>query len=509
MFSFITFRARIAAAIFLVVGGLVGVASWQLHEALLNLLEEQVQAQEQVVLNLLKEPALQALATQDYAAVQPQLARLARDNLARRAVLADREGLIVASDGGGDVGRPLRELRVAPDAYWRRVVIGGTYTRLGTLALEFSGTPLNEARENARVLGVAIAAAGMIIILLVALGTAWLLTRRLDRLRDAAQQMAEGNLAARAGLSGRDEVAAVSRAFDLMAQRVAATQFELMRLNRALEHRVQQRTIELSKALDESKRMQDQLVQAEKLAALGSLVAGVSHEINTPLGISVTAVTYVDELFKSLQERLRSGTFTRSFLDEFIEKSLETNAMALANLQRAAELIRNFKMVAVDQSSAKRREFMLRETLREIISTLRPMLKNRGIDLVLDVPDGITMDSYPGPLGQVITNLFSNALLHAFEGRPSGRITIKVRSYTDNSVAIYFSDDGGGIAREHLGRIFDPFFTTKGGEGGSGLGLSIVYNIVTAVLGGSIAVESRPHEGTTFTITLPRVAPRG
>jgi signal transduction histidine kinase len=145
--------------------------------------------------------------------------------------------------------------------------------------------------------------------------------------------------------------------------------------------------------------------------------------------------------------------------------------------------------------------------VQEIVSTLKPMLRNRNIDLLLDVPDGIAMDSYPGPLGQVITNLFSNALLHAFEGRAGGTISIMARTYADGSVAIYFSDDGVGIAPEHLSRIFYPFFTTKSGEGGSGLGLSIVYNIVTGVLGGSISTESRHGAGCTFTITLPRVAP--
>jgi signal transduction histidine kinase len=237
-------------------------------------------------------------------------------------------------------------------------------------------------------------------------------------------------------------------------------------------------------------------------------VAGVSHEIDAPLGISVTAATYVDELFKALEERLRSGRFTPEYLDEFIGKVTDANAMTLANLQRAAELIRNFKMVAVDQASAQRREFMLMETVQEIVSTLRPLLRNRRVELVLDLPDGISMDSYPGPLGQVITNLFSNALLHGFEGRSSGRITIKARTYADQSVGLFFSDDGAGVPAEHLNRIFDPFFTTKGGEGGSGLGLSIAYNIFTGLLGGSITVESRPGEGATFTITMPRVAPQ-
>lgn len=507
MFSTFTLRARIAATIFLLVGLLVGVAFWQVLGALQTMLQEQVVAQEERTLDMLKDASLQVLASGNPAVLQSQFIGLQRDKHVVRAVLADAQGQVVVASNAADVGHKLLALKPSPRAYWRKRILGNPMARTGTLALEFPSTQFDEAREDAMSLGIAIAATCMILITLAGLGIGWLLTRRIDKLREAAQQMADGNLAVRTGLRGRDEVAAVSRAFDLMAQRVAASQYEMMRMNRALEHRVRQRTLELTKSVEDMQRVQDKLIQSEKLAALGSLVAGVSHEIDTPLGISVTAATYVDELFKALEEQLRSGRFTREYLDEFITKVTDANAMSLANLQRAAELMRNFKMVAVDQSSAKRREFMLMETIQEIVSTLRPLLKNRRVDLVLDLPDGISMDSYPGPLGQVITNLFSNSLLHGFEGRSSGCITIKARSYADKSVGLFFSDDGQGVPSEYLNRIFDPFFTTKGGEGSSGLGLSIAYNIVTGILGGSIAVESRLGEGTTFTITMPRVAP--
>ena len=508
MLTFFTLRARIAAAIFLVVGALVGVAFWLVLDALQSTLEEQVVAQEQLMLDVLRDTAQQAQASGKFDVLQRQLTELQRDNHILRGALADRHARVIAASSDTDLGRKLSELKPAPGAYWRDVVVGEAASRSGTLALEFSHAQLDEAQENALSLGIAIAATCMILITLVGLATGWLLTRRIDRLRAAAQQIANGNLAVRTALRGKDEVAALSRTFDLMAQRIAASQQELMQMNRALEHRVKQRTADLSNSLEEMKRMQDQMVQSEKLAALGSLVAGVSHEINTPLGISVTAATYVEELLKTLEDRLRAGGLSREFLHDFMTRAVEANAMSLANLQRAAGLIRNFKMVAVDQASAKRREFMLRETVQEIVSTLKPMLKNRRIDVLLDLPDGIAMDSYPGPLGQVITNLFSNALLHAFEGRPVGCISLKARAYADNSVSLFFSDDGVGIAPEHLNRIFDPFFTTKAGEGGSGLGLNIVYNIVTGVLGGTISVESRPGEGTTFTITMPRTATR-
>lgn len=513
MVTSFTLRARIAATFFLLVGALVGVAFWQVLGVLQSTLEEQVVAREDLMLDVLKDAALQVLTTGEFDGLPPQLLKshflqLQRNKHIQRAVLTDPHGRVIVASDAADLGLTLRQLKPPQGAYWRTLVIGNPKARAGTLALEFAHTQLDEVREDAISLGIAIAATCMILITLVGLAIGWLLTRRIYKLREAAQQMAEGDLTVRTGLRGKDEVAAVSRAFDLMAKRVAASQYEMMRMNRALEHRVRQRTLELTNSVEEMQRMQDKLVQSEKLAALGALVAGVSHEINTPLGISVTAATYVEELFKALEERLRSGRFTREYLDEFIVRATEANAMSLANLQRAAELIRNFKMVAVDQASAKRREFMLMETVQEIVSTLRPLLKNRGVDLVLDLPDGIAMDSYPGPLGQVITNLFSNALLHAFDGRPAGCITIRARTYADESVSLFFSDDGVGVSPEHLNRIFDPFFTTKSGEGGSGLGLSIAYNIVTGILGGTITVESRPGEGTTFTVTMPRVAPK-
>ncbi|MDP3701116.1 MAG: ATP-binding protein [Hylemonella sp.] len=507
MAPFHSLKSRIFATIFLMASLLLGLVYWQLQGTLLSLVEAEVLAHEEIMLDLLRDPSLQALETRDTAGIQLLLEGVSRDQRILRAVLADEHGRVVAASQRKDLDRALRGLKPGVQAHWRQLEIARAKVAVGTLAMEFSRQPLEQAQDDARALAMAIAAGGMILVTVAALATAWLLTRRLDRLRLAAEKMAAGDLAVRTGLDGKDEIAALSRAFDLMARRVAENQYALMRLNVALERRVEERTGELTKSIEDMRRMQDHLLQSEKMAALGSLVAGVSHEINTPLGISVTAATYVEELLKSLEEHIRSGRVTRTALTDFMARTTEANAMVLANLERAAELIRNFKMVAVDQSSAKRREFMLMETLQEIVSTLRPLLKNRRIDLRLDLSDNIAMDSYPGPLGQVITNLFSNALLHAFEGRPKGTIALKVRAYADKSIALFFSDDGVGVPPEHLGRLFDPFFTTKSGEGGSGLGLNIAYNIVTSILGGQITVDSRVGEGTTFTINIPRVAP--
>ena len=188
---------------------------------------------------------------------------------------------------------------------------------------------------------------------------------------------------------------------------------------------------------------------------------------------------------------------------------VKASDLLLRNLGQAHELVTSFKRVAVDQASDQRRPFDLRTTLEELVATLSPMLRKTPYRMELDLAGGLVLDSYPGPLGQVVTNLVTNALLHAFEGRTTGCMRIAARALDARQIEIVFSDDGIGIAEEHLKRIFDPFFTTKLGKGGSGLGLNIVHNIVTGSLGGKLNVMSRTGEGTTFTLTIPFNAPRG
>jgi signal transduction histidine kinase len=273
----------------------------------------------------------------------------------------------------------------------------------------------------------------------------------------------------------------------------------LRRLNEELEQRVRLRTAELARAGEE-------LVQSEKLAALGRLVAGIAHELNTPIGNSLLVATALSESALELQQALAGG-LRRSQLDAFLASTTESGLLLERSLQRAADLIASFKQVAVDQTSAQRRTFDLAEIVRENVMTLGPSLKRLPVTLVDDVPDGIRMDSYPGPLGQVLANLVTNAVLHAFEGRAHGVVRIEARPAGDGAVALTVTDDGCGIPPENLRRVFDPFFTTRMGKGGSGLGLNIVHTLVTGVLGGRIEVRSEPGSGTRFDITLPCFAP--
>ncbi len=289
---------------------------------------------------------------------------------------------------------------------------------------------------------------------------------------------------------------------------------EVEEINRTLEDKVARRTHDLESAnrelgelLNRLQTAQTQLVQSEKLAALGSLVAGVAHELNTPIGNCLMVATTLEDHRHELNAALESG-LRRSTLSDFLTNLADGNDTLLRNLQRAADLVSSFKQVAVDQIGARRRVFDLREIAREIEVTLAPTFRKAGCSFSNEIPDALEFDSYPGPLGQVITNLATNAITHGFETHTGGRITIRAEAEGEQHVKLVFEDNGRGIPAEHLPRIFDPFFTTKLGRGGTGLGLNIVYNIVTGVLGGAIRVESATGEGTRFILTIPRRAPQ-
>ncbi len=296
-------------------------------------------------------------------------------------------------------------------------------------------------------------------------------------------------------------------------QELRATQLELLALNNSLEQRINERTAELAgrneelaNVLANLRRMQEQLVQADKLSSLGSIVAAVAHELNTPIGNALTVASTLQELNKEFSQAVEHG-LRRSVLDEFQSNCGQAADMLLRNLQRAAELIRSFKGVAVDRTSSQRREFELAEVVQETLLTLAPTLKHQPYQINCQIPAGIRLDSYPGPLGQILSNLLNNAIVHAFAGRTEGQIDICAEQKDSQHLTLRFSDNGGGIAPENLKRIFDPFFTTRLGQGGSGLGLNIVYNLATGLLGGSIRVDSTPGLGTSFTLEIPLSAP--
>jgi len=251
---------------------------------------------------------------------------------------------------------------------------------------------------------------------------------------------------------------------------------------------------------------QSQLVAQEKLAALGSLMAGVAHELNTPIGNSLLIASTLLQKTEELERQMNGPGLRRSELAAYVEDAHKASQLVMRGLTSAADLVNSFKQVAVDRTTEQRRMFNLLQVSQEIIATMMNRIRAASHRIECDMPDMVSLDSYPGPYGQVITNFINNALLHAFARGAEGCMWLSASTPVEGRVLIVFRDNGGGIAPEHLSRIFDPFFTTKLGQGGSGLGLSISYNIVTSLLGGQISVSSGA-EGTTFTLDLPLTAP--
>ncbi len=270
-----------------------------------------------------------------------------------------------------------------------------------------------------------------------------------------------------------------------------ATNQELQKINAELVNTVAQLT-----------RTQVKLVQMEKMAALGDLVAGTAHEINTPLGIGVTLASHLKQNTLKLERDFAGGQLTRSALQDYVAQSVEATSMLELNLERAKRQIENFKLVAVDQAGEIRRVFRLREYIEEILLSLHAKLKKTKHRIEIICEDSCEMDGYPGDFAQVLTNLLMNSLLHAYDGEEAGCIRIEVSKEKDGFVLLY-ADDGKGMSAEVLEKIFDPFFTTKRSSGGSGLGMSIVYNIVTGRMQGGIECSSMPGEGSRFTIRMP------
>ena len=261
--------------------------------------------------------------------------------------------------------------------------------------------------------------------------------------------------------------------------------------------------LQAESALDQVRRTQTQLVEAEKMAALGSLVAGVAHEINTPVGTSLTAATLLEDRTREFRTLVETNQVKRTDLTRYLGVASETTRLMLTNIHRATELIQSFKQVAVDQTSAECRQFNLSAYIDEVLTSLRPNLRKAAASVEVTCPSDIEMNSYPGALAQVLTNLVMNALIHAFDPSQVGTISIRVARVGNALLQLDFHDNGKGIDATNLARVFDPFFTTRRGHGGSGLGLHIVYNIVTQQLGGSIRVTSEVNVGTTFTLMMP------
>ncbi|MDX1491842.1 MAG: HAMP domain-containing sensor histidine kinase, partial [Pseudohongiellaceae bacterium] len=268
----------------------------------------------------------------------------------------------------------------------------------------------------------------------------------------------------------------------------------------SIQMQVEQKSSELEQA-------HHQMIQQGKMAALGGMVAGISHELNTPIGNGLMAASVLESQTKELNDSINTNSLTQTQLRDFMESATESTKVIENNMRKAADLVASFKQVAVDQTSERRRNFNLSVMLQELKTTLQPQLKRTPHRLMIDCPKHLPVQSYPGPLGQVLTNLIMNSLQHAFPNNRQGTISIVVMQVSPDRFTITYTDDGVGIPADIIDKVFDPFFTTQLGSGGTGLGLNIVWNLVTEILGGEISIASPESSGAQFEISLPIIAP--
>jgi signal transduction histidine kinase len=387
--------------------------------------------------------------------------------------------------------------------------------QVGKLTIRMSTSGYLRKLEAARIQyvrsGLLLAVPALIVILFL---LHWRLVRPLDTLVTASRLIEAGQLEAPIHAVFEDEIGILAVSLESTRNALLELVAELERRNRALidanetlELRVNERTASLQGALQKLELAQQEIVETEKLASLGRVVAGVAHELNTPIGNALTVVSSMEFDLTELRTQMLQGALRRSALDLFIDRSAQGAEMATANLKRAAQLIADFKQVAVDQSSDQRRNFNVSEVTREVLNMLLPTLRKAGVELQAEYKTDKECDSYPGRYTQVLTNLVMNAVNHAFVEIPSKKITVRIDSLADSSIRVSVIDNGVGMSDDVKAHIFDPFFTTKMGRGGTGLGMHIVHSIVSRVLGGHVTVHSEVGHGSHIEVEFSCVAP--
>ena len=351
----------------------------------------------------------------------------------------------------------------------------------------------------------------VIFALLIAIIVGRNIVKPIDKLCAVTHQIINGNYSVSAVVSGDSEIAALANAFNLMTERLKLAFDELNAHRTQLEHQVQKRTQQLLIAKNEAEESlmllqetQQSLVQAEKMAALGGLVAGVAHEINTPIGITLTSASFLNEETKKVVTLYQQGELGGDELESYFDTAQQSTELMTINCHRAADLIQSFKQVAVDQTSDNHREFDLKNYLEEVLLSLRPVLKKTAIHVELDCPNDLIIQGFPGAISQIVTNFIMNSLQHGYDAAQKGIINLIVTQLPDDKIEFRYSDDGKGIPESIQNKIFEPFFTTQRGNGGSGLGLNLVYNIVHQTLKGALRVQSIEGKGTTFVFNFPQ-----
>ena len=276
---------------------------------------------------------------------------------------------------------------------------------------------------------------------------------------------------------------------------------DMMNVIKENENIQKRKAEELQKTIKELKLMQTQLIESEKMAALGGLVAGVAHEINTPVGNGITGITHLVDITESISEKYKYDDISEDEFEEYLKTSSDLSTMISINLQKTAHLVKSFKQVAVDQSTEEKRIFNLKDYLNEVLFSLSPITQKTKLSIILNCDDRLVINSYPGAFSQVISNLIINSIRHGYKEKQVGSILIIASKYMD-SLKITYKDDGCGISKDNLEKIFDPFFTTNRKAGGTGLGLNIIQNIIVKNLKGTITCMSEKNHGVEFTIKI-------
>lgn len=332
------------------------------------------------------------------------------------------------------------------------------------------------------------------------------LTNAQDQLSHANKKLDDQNLILEQEVAKKtSSLSQIMLSLEQQKDELIANQRELRQENenrQYIEDELRKRNAELANSMGNLQLAKDQLVESERMASLGGLVAGITHDVNTPLGVGVTAASFLQERLGNLKTSFEEKSLTTKNMENFINEAEQTANLLLTNLNRASELIASFKQVAVDQTSETEREINLNDYIRDIIKSLKPSFKHSNHEIVVNCPEDLYIRCAPGAIAQIVTNMIVNSLVHGFEDTNDGKITLDV-SADNNTIEMRYRDNGKGLSNDDLDKLFDAFFTTKRGEGGSGLGTHIMYNLVTQSLSGHIEAQSKPGDGLQYTIRFP------
>ncbi len=343
----------------------------------------------------------------------------------------------------------------------------------------------------------------MILVIIVTISIVNYILRPIKELIRASKRIASGNLEHNIIINDSSyEFIQLTENFTIMKNKLKNNIHKLKEQVNERTKDLESSNSELKNSISNLKNTQKQLVESEKMASLGGLVAGVAHEINTPVGVALTGITHFKDITTNIKKDYDNENISEEEFEKYLNTSNELSDIINKNLKRTADLVKSFKQVAVDQTSEKKRKFNVKFYLEEIITSIKNVLRQYKVKINVNVLEEIIINSYPGFYSQIITNLIFNSLRHAYEKEDEGLINIEISKVEDN-ILIEYSDDGKGIKEENLKKIFDPFFTTNREKGGTGLGLNIIYNIIKSNLNGEIICTSKENEGVQFTITLP------